>query len=250
MNLLKAFRKQKLLIVLILSAIILIESGLLFICCYVLGISVFDYIKKLFWTKDGFSWLSITAIATIVGVFSTIYTSSKSVHANIVSKERARWLVNHKKIMAEYISDINIIWKYGKIYYNRDKTKSYTEIIKKINDTLFSLDKNKHLLNLELYNSEGENKDFLEKINNLYDCALNLYSIVVKGKKSIQDKFKNNELGEVNESKIIDFSISVDKRFDYRHLKAYRNLETGMKSLQEEASKYYYHVWQQIKNQE
>lgn len=138
-----------------------------------IGLGVF--VKKLFWTpSQGFAWTSLTGLAALFGVFINIWSQKKSVQAQVISKERTRWLSNHKIIMAQYISDsmeciqhLQVLNNYniGSLDLNWDNiAQTSNEIAEKTR----SIQKNRFLLLLELTSHNEENKTFLHEIDETY----------------------------------------------------------------------------------
>ena len=156
-----------------------IISGLLIIWLFytlnVLHIGLGIFVKKIFWTpSQGFAWTSLTGLAALLGLFINIWSQNKSVKAQVISKERTRWLSNHKIIMAQYISDAMECIQYLQVL-KEHKTRSQTlnseditRVLNRIEEKLKSIQKNRFLLLLELTSHNEENKKFLDEIEKTY----------------------------------------------------------------------------------
>ena len=166
-----------------------------------IGLGVF--VKKLFWTpSQGFAWTSLTGLAALIGVFINIWSQKKSVQAQVISKERTRWLSNHKIIMAQYISDsmeclqhLQVLNKYniGSLDLNWDNiAQTSNEIAEKTR----SIQKNRFLLLLELTSHNEENKKFLHEIDETYFKLDNATTEVRQAMKALSSGHVgvNNEL--------------------------------------------------------
>lgn len=142
----------------------------------VLHIGLGVFVKKIFWSpSQGFAWASLTGLAALLGVFINIWSQNKSVQAQVISKERTRWLSNHKIIMAQYISDsmeciqyLNVIDLHNTRIQTINTEEDFISISNKITEKLQSIQKNRFLLLLELTSHNQENKNFLDEIDKTY----------------------------------------------------------------------------------
>ncbi|EAE7945980.1 hypothetical protein BKQ26_14585, partial [Listeria monocytogenes] len=106
------------------------------------------------------------ALVTIVG---SQFMNNKAIRANVVSKERARWLENHKSTLAEFLSIVNKIKRASNInatiIVNPGSIPKANEIYKKNNEKIMEAQEDLFFL---IKPSEGIQKPkLLEAIRSL-----------------------------------------------------------------------------------
>lgn len=228
------FKKNRIIIVLLVSIFLnIIVLGFLMFDLYFRDIPFAKYLSKVFLNKEGFNASSATAVIALIGVLITIYTHYSSIRANIISKERTRWLQNNKTVMAEYLveshtlsqtlrkhkvteEDLNNLGKDNPLY--DEKLKQNVKYFEEIENLSKNLAIKYQLLKLDLSDDDGknqENKNFLDSIEVVY----------------------------VNVSRIFNKSKQEIYSYDFD----FTELNESLLELSNEANKYYKSVWKQIK---
>lgn len=200
------------------------------------------YLKKMVWSKEGFNWTSVTALAALLGLFITSITNNMGVKANIISKERAKWLDAHKENMANYLKEsreIEVLCN-GQLDITKeclDKPKNtldeeqqrYLVNMDKINKKQQNMVYYKNVLSLGLSEDDEENINFLNNINNLIDST---------------DKYREETflLGEKSEK-----LRELDLINDFKDLDYVKEYKKSVDELIGTSKRYYKDVWKEIK---
>lgn len=221
-------------------------GGLLVIVGYWFKIPYLNYLEKIFFNKDGFNWTSVTALVALIGVVITVVTHYSGLNANLIGKERTRWLGNHKHLISDYISEINnyinllliktVEYKEltelenkGQLYPNESERKMFLEKREidhtlELNKLYIDIYRLKTLLNMELHYHD-DNKEFLNRINSLHAVfAVNVNRIL---------NLEANKIEELEKLKKRKDIISINEKLE---------------KLSNTASDYYYNVWNVIKS--
>ncbi|EAE9246318.1 hypothetical protein DYZ85_00828 [Listeria monocytogenes] len=178
------------------------------------------------------------ALVTIVG---SQFMNNKAIRANVVSKERARWLENHKSTLAEFLSIVNKIKRASNInatiIVNPGSIPKANEIYKKNNEKIMEAQEDLFFLKEKLvleYSANIENDKFTEKIDK-----------VVNEVKEFQSKNTKIELDTKKAIKIGEDLEEYKKELkDGDHQ---INLNESLENLRDFARTYYNKVWIEIK---
>ncbi|MDA9460787.1 hypothetical protein B835_669 [Enterococcus mundtii 3F] len=200
------------------------------------------YLKKMVWNKEGFNWTSVTALAALLGLFITNIANNKGIKANIISKERAKWLDNHKSNMANYlrlsreielICNGNLDFKKENIKNSRNNLKevqreydlNVIEVNKKQQEMIYM----KNILSLGLSEDNDDNNEFLKTI---------------KGLIAATDSYRSNCFSlEEDTKKLKDMNLAENLKKE-KFVIDYKNSVT---ELINQSKIYYKNVWKEIK---
>lgn len=139
-----------------------------------------EILLKIFYPKDEINTGLLTVIAAVLGVFITTRSNYKGIKSNIISKERGKWLDHHKENMAEFLKISRQVEILSNRYFNiclksmnevdDEKSKALKkseEVVREINDKQQEMIFLKNILSLGLSEDNNENKNFLNKIEQI-----------------------------------------------------------------------------------
>lgn len=200
------------------------------------------YLKKMVWNKEGFNWTSVTALVALLGLFITNIANNKGIKANIISKERAKWLDNHKSNMANYLRlsrEVELICneKLDCKKQNIDiSTNKLEEVQRKYDLDVIEVNKKqqemiytKNILSLGLSEDNDDNTEFLKTIEGLITSIDNYRS----------DCFSLEE----NTEKLKNMNLAEDLKKE-KFVIEYKKYVT---ELINQSKIYYKNVWKEIK---
>ncbi|MFS7206709.1 hypothetical protein AB6831_04285 [Carnobacterium divergens] len=227
-------KKHNLKIFVVFTIIILFESTIIFSIHF----KQFEFIlKSIFFNRyNEFQWVFFTSIVAIISIAVSIKNQNASIRANIVSKERSRWLTENKKQLAIFLGEIETVRfnSNGALSIKRNPTNHkdiehkqalYDNKIESFYDSFEKIRSAKRFISLDL-SSNNENDIFIKLMDEVY-INIEAYRKGNYYLESISGKFSREEVIES------EHSINLDRSLD---------------DLVNYAKTYYKEVWETIKS--